>query len=70
MSFDQLDFTTFCIGNIASKLVLPENEVYRRLKMSGILDYVIKGYDVLHTFSREYLVNDLVSLMKEKGALS
>lgn len=70
MSFDQLDFTTFCIGGLASRLSIPESDVYARLKSSGVLDYIIRGYDVLHTFSREYLLDDLVSYMKEKGALS
>ena len=69
MSFDQLDFTTFCIGNVATTLTVPENEVYHKFKVSGILDYIIKGYDVLHTFSRDYIVDDLISLMKEKGVL-
>lgn len=29
---------------------MPQPEVYYRLKISGILDdYIVKGYDVLHT---------------------
>jgi hypothetical protein len=40
-------------------------EVYRRLKSSGILmDYIVACYDVLHTFGRLYLVDDITSLMK------
>ena len=27
------------------------------------------GYDVLHTFGKEYLMEDLISYMQEKGAL-
>ena len=42
----------------------------RRLKVSGILNgYIIKGYDILHTFSKEYLMEDLIGYMKEKKAL-
>lgn len=53
------------------KLSLPQPDLYHRLKNSGILDdYIVKGYDILHTFSREYLVSDLISYMKEKGVLS
>ncbi len=71
MSVDQLDFVTFCIGNLSIRLNLPQKVVYIKLKESGILnDYIIKGYDVLHTFGKEYLMNDLIDYMQEKGALS
>lgn len=68
MTFEQLDFATFCIGNLAVRLNIPQREIYNQLKTSGILfDYIIKGYDVLHTFSKEYLMNDIISYMNEKG---
>lgn len=70
MNTDQVDFSTFCIGSVASSLHMSEAEVYRRLKESGILmDYIVPCYDVLHTFSREYIVEDLVALMRKKGVL-
>ena len=31
--------------------------------------YIVPCYDVLHTFSREYIVEDLVDLMNKKGVL-
>ena len=71
MSSDQLDFVTYCIGNLAIRLQLPQKVIYVRLKSTGILDdYIVKGYDVLHTFGKEYLMEDLISYMHEKGALS
>ena len=43
---------------------------YRRLKNSGILyDYIVPSYDVLHTFSSRYLMEDLTDYMREKGVL-
>jgi hypothetical protein len=33
-------------------------------------EYIIPCYDVLHTFSKEYIVQDLTEVLKEKGALS
>lgn len=51
-------------------LKLPQQEVYRRLKTSGILDeYIVPSYDVLHTFGSRYLMEDLTEYMKEKGVL-
>jgi len=50
---------------------MPQKVVYIKLKDSGILDdYIVKGYDVLHTFGKEYLMNDLIDYMQEKGVLS
>ena len=70
MSFEQLDFVTYCIGNLSIRLHLPQRTVYTKLKNSGILDnYIIRGYNVLHTFGKDYIMNDLISYMQEKGAL-
>jgi len=51
-------------------LSVSSEAIYARLKSTGILDdYIVKGYDVLHTFGKEYLMEDLISYMHEKGAL-
>ena len=71
MSFEQLDFATYCIGALSARLGMSQGEVYNRLKSSGILsDYLIPAYDVLHTFGRDYIVDDLMGLMSEKGVLA
>ena len=50
---------------------MPAREVYLRLKTSGILsEYIVPSYDVLHTFGKEYLMEDLTSFMREKGVLN
>lgn len=70
MSKDNLDFVTYCIGNLSRRLGLEAREVYHRLKISGILsEYIIPSYDVLHTFGKEYLMEDLSEYMREKGVL-
>ena len=71
MNSANIDFVTYCIGNLSRRLGLNARDVYQRLKTSGILtDYIIPSYDVLHTFSKEYLMEDLVDFMKEKGVLA
>ena len=66
-----LEFVTYCIGKLAVQLHLPQQEVYRRLKRSGILyDYIVPSYDVLHTFSSRYLMEDLTDYMREKGEIA
>lgn len=70
MDRNTLGFVTYCISKLAQVLNLSQKDVYRRLDTSGILDqYIIPSYDVLHTFGSRYLVDDLTSLMKERGVL-
>lgn len=70
MNADTLTFTTYCVGNLADALHLSAAEVYGRLRRSGILDdYILRCYDVLHTFPRQYIVDDLIDCMREKGVL-
>ena len=65
-----LEFVTYCIGRLSVLLKLPQKEIYKRLKTSGILyDYIVPSYDVLHTFSSRYLMEDLTEYMREKGVL-
>lgn len=71
MNRDVLEFVTFCIGAIALKLGISRHEVYSRLMAADIIDgYIVPGYDVLHTFSRTYLVDDITDFMKSKGVLA
>ena len=71
MDSNSIDFVTYCIGNLSRRLGLNAREVYHRLKASGILmDYIIPSYDVLHTFGKEYLMEDLTDYMREKGVLA
>lgn len=70
MDTNTLEFVTYCIGKLAQMLKMSQREVYRRLIQSGILyDYIVPSYDVLHTFSSRYLVEDLTEYMREKGVL-
>lgn len=71
MNLDTLSFITFCVGSLSDALGMSAGKVYRLLRSSGILsEYIIPGYEVLHTFSKEYIVEDLIELMKKKGVLA
>ncbi|MBO5703484.1 MAG: DUF3791 domain-containing protein [Bacteroidaceae bacterium] len=66
-----LNFTIFCISSVAEHLSMNARDVYHKLQDSGIIsDYIVPCYDVLHSFSKEYIVEDLVAYMKKKGVLS
>ena len=65
----ELEFVVFCIENLAVALDKQAEEVYRAISLkSDILrNYIIPEYEMLHTQGKEYIVNDLIELMKEKG---
>lgn len=66
----QLDFVTYCVGNLADRLNMSASKVYKMLRSTDILNgYIIPCYDVLHTFSKEYVIDDLINLLKKRGAL-
>ena len=66
----QLDFITYCVGNLADRLNMSASKEYKMLRSTDILNgYMIPCYDVLHTFSKEYIIDDLINLLKKRGAL-
>lgn len=66
---DELSFAIFCIENVAINLGISGERVYDALtKKSDILNrYIIPCYDVLHSQGKKYIVEDIISYMKEKG---
>lgn len=66
---DELEFAVFCIENIAARLGKNAEDVYQALTdKSNILNgYIIPEYKILHTQDKDYIVDDIISLMKERG---
>lgn len=66
---NELEFAVFCIENIAIRLEKNAEEIYKMLtEESNILSsYIIPEYEVLHTQSKDYIVDDIISLMRERG---
>lgn len=66
---DELEFAVFCIENIAIRLGKNAEEIYQALtEKSDILhSYIIPEYEMLHTQSKEYIIDDIVSLMEERS---
>jgi hypothetical protein len=71
MNSDELEFSIFCIESIAERLGTDGSEVYKLLtENSDILDtYIIPYYDSLHTQGKEYIVNELLDLMRREGVV-
>ena len=65
----ELEFVVFCIENVAVRLGVDAEQVYPAFpEKSDILNgYIVPEYEVLHTQSREYIVEDILDVMKERG---
>ena len=72
MTKEQLEFAVFCVESVAEELGIKGNEVYKLMMtcpgLNVLDDYVIACYDALHTQGKEYIVRELIEVMREKGA--
>lgn len=66
---EKLRFVTFVIENVASELNTSGDVIYQALTEDSdlLMRYVIPSYDVLHTQSKEYIVNDVMRAMSREG---
>lgn len=66
---DELEFAVFCIENVAAKLGVGAERVYRAFTEKGDIlhGYIVPEYEILHTQSREYIVDELLDVMNERG---
>ena len=64
-----LEYTIFCIENVAKRVNINPAEVYSLMtERTDILrSYVIPSYDALHTQDKEYIVDDILAAMAKKG---
>ena len=71
INYDKLEFAIFCIENIAVKLNISGQDIYKMLTIeTNILnDYIVPSYDVLHTQDKNYIVDDIIGVMKENNLL-
>lgn len=70
-----MEFVIFAIESAAQKMGIPAPVLYNRLERVNLIrNYLISGYDMLHTQSREYIADTLIEALdnweayyKEKG---
>lgn len=65
----ELEFTLFCIESLAEALHKDGASVYQELSSGKnfLQNYIIPEYGVLHTQGKEYILQELLSVMKEWG---
>jgi hypothetical protein len=67
----ELEFAIFCIENIALHLDIAPEKIYELLaqKSTILQNYIVANFETLHTQGKEYIVNDIIEVMQEKGVL-
>lgn len=64
----EIDFSVFVLHHLARAWGMSVPDAYSALDDVGIIEgYLVPCYDVLHTLSSEYLVEDLTDLARERG---
>ena len=65
----ELEFTIFCIESLAEALHQDGATVYQALSggKNLIQNYIIPEYEVLHTQGEDYIVEELLRVMKDWG---
>lgn len=67
MGKEELNFSVYIICALSEAWGKTPMKVYSELTYTGVLeDYIIANYDVLHTLGKEYLVEDITDLVREK----
>ena len=71
MSDKQREYSVFCIENVAKELGISGAELFKILNSSGLLhSYIIPSDEALHTQSKQYIVNEIISVLKERNLVA
>lgn len=67
MNQDSFSFVVYMIHACADRWNTSPSRVYCALKRSGCLDhYLVPNYDILHTQSTDYVVEDITEYLKNQ----
>ncbi len=67
MNQDIFSFAVYMIHACANRWNMSPSRVYKALKKSGCLtQYLLPHYDVLHTQSTEYVVDDITEYLRKR----
>ena len=66
---EMLEFIFFCIENVATRLNCDGLSIYLALteKSDILYNYILPCYIPLHTQSKDYIVDDILKVMKERN---
>ena len=68
MNKNSMEFVIYMIHHCANKFHIPLTTVYKKLKETDCIGgYLVPHYEVLHTQSSEYVIDDIQQYLKKRG---
>lgn len=66
-----LEFVIFCVESLAEHMKMSAKDIYKLVHEDThiLQDYIIPCYEPLHSQSKHYIVEDLMEVLNERGAL-
>ena len=61
-------FLSFCIEQYMNEKKLNQDEVMDLFLAYGVLDYLMEHFEILHTQSRQWIIEDIDEFIKERKA--
>ncbi|NFB56045.1 DUF3791 domain-containing protein [Clostridium botulinum] len=62
-----LEFVSFCIENFKVEFKMKGKDVANLFDESGVIDFLIDGYDVLHIQGKDYVLFEIEIFLKNRG---
>ena len=63
----EMDFVVYCVENLANYISEDSVKVFDLLDEKDLIEgYILKFYDILHTQSKEWIVEDLVEQLEKR----
>lgn len=59
-------FVSFCVEMYKNAQGIPGEEAYERLSSAGVLDYLETNYEMLHTQSHQWILEEIHTFMNAR----
>ena len=64
----EMDFVVYCVENLSNYISEDSVKVFDLLDENDLIEgYILKFYDILHTQSKDWIVEDLVEQLENRG---
>ena len=63
---DISNFLSFCIEQYMHEKKLAQDEVMTLFSVYGVLDYLMEHFEILHTQSRQWIIEDIDEFIEER----
>lgn len=62
-----IEFVSFCIENFKIKYNMKGSDVANLFSESGVIDFLMESYDLLHIQGEEYILSEIQLFLENRG---